>query len=214
MRIKQEIIKNKIVLIARGISESKIKDVARAVYDGGARFLEITFDQACPAALEETGRAISYVRSLDLEGFHVGAGTVMTIGQLDTAYENGAEFILSPNVDGDIVRRTKELGLVSIPGAYTPSEIAYAARLGADIVKVFPASIGGISYIKSIRGPLNHIPFMAVGGISEANIKDYLDNGCCSCGLGSNIIRRDLISSCRFDELTALVKKLISIVEG
>ena len=214
MQIKQEIISKKIVLIARGISEAQIKDVAKAVYDGGARFLEITFDQACPDTMMATGHAIYSVRSLDLEGFHVGAGTVMTMRQLETASENGAEFILSPNVDADIIRKTKDLGLVSIPGAYTPSEIAYAAKLGADIVKVFPASIGGISYIRSIRGPINHIPLMAVGGISESNIRDYLDNGCCSCGLGSNIVRRDLISSCKFDELTALVRKLVSIVEG
>ena len=210
MSIKEEIIKNRIVLIARGISKSQIVDVAEAIYRGGVRFLEITFNQASSSAAEDTGELIRKVRDLGLDGFHVGAGTVVTEDQLESAFQNGAEFILSPNTNVDIIRKTKELGLVSVPGAYTPSEIESAWEAGADIVKVFPASIGGIPYVHAIRGPLNNIPLMAVGGISESNIRDYLSNGYCSCGLGSNILRKDLIDSNDFDGLTGLVSKLVA----
>lgn len=210
MSIKDEIIKNKVVLIARGIDGSRICDVAKSIYEGGGRFLEITFNQASVSAAEDTGTLIKMVKALGLEGFHVGAGTVITSSQLEAAYKNGAEFILSPNVDVEIIRKTKELGLTSVPGAYTPSEIQNAFSAGADIVKVFPASLGGISYVRAIRGPLNNIPLMAVGGIDENNAKDFLANGYCSCGLGSNILKKDLIENGDYDSLTELVSRLIS----
>ena len=213
MGIKEEIIRNKVVLISRGIGGGRMKDMAKALYEGGARLLEITFNQSSPDAVKETGDAIASVCSLGLDGLHVGAGTVMTEEQLLAANDSGAEFILSPNVDTAIIRRTKELGLGSVPGAYTPTEIAEAWKAGADIVKLFPASIGGIAYLRAIRGPISHIPLMAVGGISEANIGEFLKNGCCSCGLGSNIVRKDLIEAGRYDELTALVRKLMEAAE-
>ena len=210
MSIKEEIIRNRIVLIARGIDSTQICDAARAVYQGGGRFLEITLNQASSSAAEDTGALIRMVRDLGLPEFHVGAGTVITESQLESVYDSGAEFILSPNTDPLIIKRTKELGLTSVPGAYTPSEIQYAWACGADIVKVFPASIGGIPYVHAIRGPLNNIPLMAVGGINENNAKEYLANGYCSCGLGSNILRKDLIENGDYDSLTELVRRLIS----
>ena len=210
MSIKEEIVRSRIVLIARGIDRTRICDVARAVYQGGGRFLEITFNQDSSSSAEDTGALIRMVRNLGLPGFHVGAGTVITESQLESAYDSGAEFILSPNTDPYIIKRTKELGLTSVPGAYTPSEIQCAWASGADIVKVFPASIGGIPYVHAIRGPLNNIPLMAVGGINENNAKEYLANGYCSCGLGSNILRKDLIENGDYDSLMELVSRLIS----
>ena len=210
MSIKEEIVRSRIVLIARGIDRTRICDVARAVYQGGGRFLEITFNQDSSSSAEDTGALIMMVRNLGLPGFHVGAGTVITESQLESAYDSRAAFILSPNTDPYIIKRTKELGLTSVPGAYTPSEIQCAWASGADIVKVFPASIGGIPYVHAIRGPLNNIPLMAVGGINENNAKEYLANGYCSCGLGSNILRKDLIENGDYDSLMELVSRLIS----
>lgn len=205
--------KNKIVAIARNIDPKDIVDAAQALYDGNIRMMEITFNQKSDRSIEDTTESIRLIRDKFNDKIVVGAGTVMTQLQLVKAYEAGAKFILSPNIDETIIKLTKQLGLVSIPGAFTPTEIVTAYQYGADFVKLFPAGSLGAGYVKNIMGPINFIPLMLVGGIDEQNMKDYLKIGITSFGLGSNILKSEYIKNRNFSAITELAKNYTSIIK-
>ena len=194
--------KNKLVAILRNVPREDIVQVADAVVrKGGIRLLEITFNQNREDAVEETTACIRKVKEYVMGDAMVGAGTVLTLEQLEAAYEAGAEFILSPNTDVAIIRRTKELGLGSVPGAMTPSEIVEAYQAGADIVKLFPAGDLSESYIRSVLAPVNHVPLMGVGDVNENNIRRLEDVGMMSFGLGSNIVDKTCVREKNWEEI-------------
>ena len=133
----EQIKKEKIIAIVRGISSDKMLDLGMAFRKGGIKCMEVTFDQSSKEGIEETLKSI---RLLAEKGgdLCVGAGTVMTVEQVRMAFEAGAKYIISPNVDERVIKETKKLGMVSIPGALTATEAAFAYECGADIVKIFP----------------------------------------------------------------------------
>lgn len=210
---KEWLMKNKLVAISRKVAKEDIKNTAKALYEGGIRSLEITFDQSNPNCIEETVRSIEIVREVIGERMMIGAGTVLNVEQAIAAAKAGASFVLSPDTNVKVIDKVKDLGLISVPGAMTPSEIMVAWNHGADIVKLFPAGILTLAYYKSIKGPISHVPLMAVGGVELENMKSFLDAGFCSCGIGSNIVRNDLIASKRFNDLTNLAKEYVSQIE-
>jgi len=172
--------------------------------------IEITFDQR--GAPEDTANAIRLVAQNYSGDVCVGAGTVMTTAQLAAAIAAGANYIISPNVNLEVIHETKRNGLVSIPGALTPSEIACAHENGADFVKVFPASAMGLEYIKAIRAPVSNIPLLAVGGITEGNIADYMAAGIVGFGIGSNIVKNQWVQQERYEEITRLAGAYLASV--
>lgn len=192
---------NRIVSISRQVYGENLLEAAKAIVEGGIKLLEITFDQADPNCLKLTADSISLVKKTLGDEICVGAGTVMTLDQAKAACDAGADFALAPNVDIKVIHEMKRLNMVAVPGALTPSEIATAYQEGADIVKVFPVANLGVSYLKAVRGPINHIPLMAVGGVSVENIKSFLDAGCSSAGIGSNIINKKRADAGKFDEI-------------
>lgn len=210
---KEWLMKNKLVAISRKVAKEDIKNTAKALYEGGIRSLEITFDQSNPNCIEETVRSIEIVREVMGERMMIGAGTVLNVEQAIAAAKAGASFVLSPDTNVKVIDKVKDLGLISVPGAMTPSEIMVAWNHGADIVKLFPAGILTLAYYKAIKGPISHVPLMAVGGVGLENMKSFLDAGFCSCGIGSNIVRNDLIASKRFNDLTNLAKEYVSQIE-
>lgn len=202
MTVLEQIKKERIITIIRGIAADDAIPVAQALCDGGLHLAEITFKQT-----EQPSVTADIIRTLKQHfgaKMRFGAGTVMTLEQLDAAYEAGAEFILSPNADTAIIRKTKSLGLVSIPGAFTPTEIAESYHAGADIVKVFPADSITPAYFQAIHGPLPHIPLSAVGGINLDNILDFLQAGACCVGIGSNIIDKRAIADKDYGKIYSL----------
>ena len=138
-----------------------------------------------------------------------GAGTVTTLEMLNLAKEAGAQFIVSPNTDEAIIRATVEKGMVSMPGALTPSEIVNAHNYGADFVKIFPVGNLGAEYIKAVRAPLNHIKLLAVGGVNEKNIGNFIKNGASSAGVGGNLVNKEWIANGEFDKITNLAKEFV-----
>ncbi|MGI6160641.1 MAG: bifunctional 4-hydroxy-2-oxoglutarate aldolase/2-dehydro-3-deoxy-phosphogluconate aldolase [Christensenellales bacterium] len=204
---------HKIIAIMRKLPPEQLIQTSQALYDGGIRLMEITFDQKGDPNV--TVESIKTLISHFGDKLLVGAGTVMSLEQLDMAYKAGAKYIISPDCNTAVIEKTKELGLVSMPGALTPTEIATAYNHGADIVKLFPAGVFGVDYVKAVRAPVSHVPLAAVGGITENNISDFIAAGISSFGLGSNIVRADLIKEGKFDEITALaalyVKKLEAV---
>ncbi len=203
---RKEIIKdieeNKIIVIMRGFSTEQLIRSVDAMEKGGIKLVEVTFDQRGVTSDDETAE---YIRALkeNFDGkLRIGAGTVMTEKQVELAYNAGAEFIISPDCYEPVIRKTRELGMVSIPGAFTPTEAANAHRFGADFVKLFPNSELKISYLKALIAPLSHVKFLAVGGVNHENMKDYLEAGAKGIGVATAIADKKAIFAEDYEEIT------------
>lgn len=204
--IIEKIEKNKIITIVRGISTEKIVPLAKAMYDGGIRLIECTYDASGSISDEETASNIELLVKYFGREMVVGAGTVLTEKQVELTKNAGGKFIISPDTNPDVIKKTKELGLVSIPGALTPTEIAIANKSGADFVKIFPIGSMGYNYIKDVKAPLSNVKILAVGGVDENNMKDYFDAGACGIGIASGIVKKKMIDDNDFKGITALAK--------
>ena len=136
-----------------------------------------------------------------------GAGTVTSLEMVELAHQAGAQFIVSPNTNEAVIRATVEKGMVSMPGAMTATEVLDAYSYGADFVKLFPIGNLGASYVKAICAPINHVPMLAVGGVNEKNIKEFLDAGAVGAGVGGNLVNKAWIAAGEFDKITALARE-------
>ena len=208
--IKQE----KLIAIVRGVSPELCMDVAQALYAGGFRLMEITFDQKKPDSWEATANAIRAVGNEYAGRMEIGAGTVVSEKLVELAADAGAKYIISPDTNVDVIKRTIKRGLVSIPGALTPTEIMTAYSAGADFVKLFPLADLGPAYVKAVRAPISHVPMMAVGGIHEKNLKMYLDLGLSGAGIGGNLVNSQWIKAKEFYKITEAAKVLTDIVKN
>lgn len=204
--VLNKILEGKIIAIVRGIPSDEVVGLAEALEKGGISCIEVTFDQSSQEKTQDTLKAISNIRQALGDKVCVGAGTVMTTQQVEAATAAGAEYMISPNTNAAVIKRTKELDKVSIPGAMTPSEVAEAYELGADIVKMFPAGVLGCAYIKAVKAPLKHIPVTAVGGVNPGNCTDFIRAGAVGVGVGGNLVSPQLVKEGRFDEITAIAK--------
>ena len=205
--------KEKLIAILRGVPKDKLIPLAEALYRGGVRALEVTFSHGAGCNPEETAEMIKLLTYSMGDRMHIGAGTVLTAREVELTKEAGGSFIISPNRDRAVIERTRELSMVSIPGALTPSEVVEAHSYGADFVKLFPVSTLGAEYVKAVRAPLPHTKLLAVGGINETNVGEYLKAGVCGFGVGSNIIDKKALDSGDFDAITRLSKKYVMAVK-
>lgn len=166
-----------LVAILRGITPAEIEPVCDALYEGGIRLLEITLNTA--NALESIDRAVKYTAGRQL----VGAGTVLKPEEVDQVAAHAGKFIISPNTDTAVIRRTKERGLVSIPGFFTPSEAFTAIAAGADYLKCFPGGRFGAGYIKDLKAVVPK-PIYVVGAVDRNNLATFFPL-CAGAGIGS-----------------------------
>ena len=204
----------KLIVIVRGCATEKLVPLAKAMYEGGVRLIEITYSANGSISDEDTARSIALL-SKELEGkMLVGAGTVLTEKQVELTKEAGGKFIISPNTDRAVIEKTRALSLVSMPGAFSPTEICDAYKYGADFVKLFPIAELPVSYVKAIRAPISHIPMLAVGGVDLNNIPEYLKVGICGFGIGSSITDKKMIEEGNFEGITALARKYVSLIKG
>jgi 2-dehydro-3-deoxyphosphogluconate aldolase/(4S)-4-hydroxy-2-oxoglutarate aldolase len=169
--------------ILRSADAAGLPAVARALTDGGITCLEVTLTtsgalDALAAIRDELGPEVA-----------VGAGTVITTGQAREALAAGAEFLVAPAVDADVIRDAAGRGIPCYPGAWTPTEVSTAWRAGAAAVKLFPASTGGPAHLRQLRAPLPDVPLVAVGGVGVDQARDYLDAGALAVGIGSPLLR-------------------------
>lgn len=193
---------NKIIAICRKVYGQDLMNLAQALLDGGVKLMEVTFDQADPDCITKTTTCISMLQEKFGDNMMFGAGTVLTKEQVQAAADAGARYIISPNVDPLVIGCTKELGLVSIPGAMTPSEIITAHNLGADIVKLFPAGTLGFRYIKDILAPISHVKLCATGGVTEETWGQYLDLNFVGAGISGRLCDKKCIAEGNFAEIT------------
>lgn len=212
-RLIEEIENEKIIVIVRGVERNKLIQIAEAMYRGGIKFLEITYSANGEVTDEETKENIRLLANHFGGRLHIGAGTVLTEKQAELTKQAGGEFVISPDTNPKVIKRTKELGMVSMPGALTPSEIQLAHISGADFVKLFPVSNLGIDYVRAVKAPLSHIRLLAVGGVDLSNIPGYLDIGVCGFGIGSNIVSGKLIGQNDYKGLEKLAEKYVSAVK-
>jgi 2-dehydro-3-deoxyphosphogluconate aldolase / (4S)-4-hydroxy-2-oxoglutarate aldolase len=205
---KLEVLKNgKLVAVIRGASSEQIIPIAQALKDGGVNALEITVETPKVCYL------IEKVKEEFGEEIIAGAGTVLDAETARAAIMSGAEFIFSPTVNEETIKMTKRYGVISIPGAFTPTEILTAYEHGADIIKVFPADTLGPDYFKHMKGPLPQIPLMPTGGVGLENLLHYLQAGAVAIGLGGALINPSkLISNQNYQELTGRAKQFVEIV--
>ena len=203
---------NKVMVICRGLYNEDLMKVVDALYAGGVRLAEVTFDQNDPDAVEKTSGAIRQLKE-KYPDMKVGSGTVTSVEQVKATKEAGGEFCLSPNVNVEVIKATKEEGFVSIPGALTPTEILQAHEAGADIVKIFPAGWLGLRYLKDIKGPINHVKFLAAAGVNEENFADYLKAGYCAAGISGRLLDKKVIEQQNYAELTRRAQVFTKIAE-
>ena len=211
---REEIIKdieeNKIIVIMRGFTTEELLKSVDAMEKGGIRLVEVTFDQTGKTSDEETAGCIRALKENFKGKLRIGAGTVMTEKQVELAFGAGAEFIISPDCYEPVIKRTRELGMVSIPGVFTPTEAANAHRFGADFVKMFPNSEVKVSYLKALVAPLSHIKFLAVGGVNHENMKEYLAAGAKGIGVATAIADKKAIAAGDYEEITRRAKLFTS----
>jgi 2-dehydro-3-deoxyphosphogluconate aldolase/(4S)-4-hydroxy-2-oxoglutarate aldolase len=204
---------HRLVVIARKVPVEQITPVAQALLDGGIALLEATFDQSSRDPLREAARLLSRLSETCGDRLCIGAGTVLSVEQVETAARAGARYIVSPNTNQAVIEATKRLGLVSIPGAMTPTEILNACSYGADIVKLFPADNLGYAYIRNIRAPLCHVPLLATGGVNPETIPKFFDAGVEAVGTGVSIIRSDLLQNGDYDAMSRLARAHVAAIK-
>lgn len=182
------------------------KPLAEALVEGGLPCAEVTFRTA---AAEEAIR----IMTTEYPDMFVGAGTVLTIEQVNKAVVAGAKFIVSPGFDPEIVDYCLNNHIPVFPGVITPSEVAQAVKRGMKIVKFFPAEqFGGVATIKALAAPYTDLKFMPTGGVNAKNLKDYLGfKKIIACG-GSWMVKGDLVKAGKFDEIKAMTKEAVALV--
>jgi 2-dehydro-3-deoxyphosphogluconate aldolase/(4S)-4-hydroxy-2-oxoglutarate aldolase len=189
-----------LVAIVRLDSAGELVAVARAIAAGGVSIVEFTM--TTPGALrtiEESSKAFG-------GDVLIGAGTVLDAVTARAAILSGAEFIVAPTLNPEVVEICHRYDKVVVPGAYTPTEILTAWELGADIVKLFPAEAGGPAYVKAVQAPLPQVKLMAVGGVSLETAAAFIRAGAVALGVGSNLVNKKAVAEGRFEELTATAR--------
>jgi 2-dehydro-3-deoxyphosphogluconate aldolase / (4S)-4-hydroxy-2-oxoglutarate aldolase len=206
MRPLDHILNNQIIAIIRGAEPEEIINIVEALHAGGVRTLEITINS--PDALS----VIERVSSRFEEELLIGAGTVLDAETARSAILAGAKFIISPTLNIGVIRTTRRYGCVSIPGAFTPTEILNAYEAGGEIIKVFPAILGA-AYFNEIRGPLSQIPLMPTGGVTLENIQAFKMAGAVAFGIGSALVdSKQSVTDDYLKQLSNRAKALVSAV--
>ena len=198
--------KHQLMVAVRTETPEDAYRAATACVEGGIRFIEITFSVR---GADEVIRRLSADKRVT-----VGAGTILSILDARKALKAGASYLVSPSFDEEVVKFAKKEGVISIPGACTPTEIYRAHKAGADIIKLFPfIEIGGLGFLKAVRGPLPFVRYMLCGGANLDNVSKYLSADAAGILIGSAIIRRDLVAVKDWSAIAGLAGSFVRKVE-
>ena len=189
--------------------EGVLPSIAEALLEGGASLLELKYDIGDLDRTNEASEAVMLLKSQFGDELHVGVGGIFTKAQVRLAVSAGAEFISSPDSNADIINETLAAGLVSLPGAMTPTEITLANRCGADYVRFFPAGTAGEPYFKAIHPSIKHVKLIVSGGVTLENYKRFLISGAFGAAVGQNIINDRFLSVGNYQGITNVAKQYI-----
>ena len=205
-QVLDRIVECGIVAIVRGQSDDLILKAIEAALAGGINVIEVTF--TVPNALQIIEKLAGQLSS----DVVLGAGTVLTPEKAASAIDAGAQFIVSPNTDVSVIETAKARGVPVCPGALTPTEVVTAWQAGADVIKIFPASVMGPKYLKDLHGPLPDVPFMPTGGVNLSTAREYLENGAVALGVGGDLINKKLMDEGNFAEITNRARQFKQII--
>lgn len=196
-----------IVAVIRAESGEKLVDVAEALLAGGVDVMEVTF--TVPKAVQVLEKVADKLGKRVL----LGAGTVLDPETCRAAFLAGAEFIVSPTVNVQVIEMCKRYSKLVMPGALTPTEVVTAWQAGADIVKIFPSEITGPKYLKALHGPLPQIRLMPTGGVNLETATDFLKAGACALGVGSSLVDPKLVAAGDLKKIESLAKQYQQVVK-
>lgn len=200
------ILDKKIIAIIRLESSDRLIKIAESLMDGGINIIEFTVPT--PNSIEMINQACNHFDDQVI----IGAGTVLDPETARVAILAGAQFIVTPTLNLEVIKLCHRYGKPVIPGALTPTEILSAWEAGADVIKVFPVSLGGPEYIRAIKAPLPQVRIAAVGGVSSNNAAEYLRAGAVALGVGGKLVDKDAIEREDWASLTLEARKLVTIV--
>ena len=195
-----------IVAVVRSPDSQQLVEVVRALTDGGVTVAEITM--TVPNALD----VLRQVRQALGERVLLGAGTILDAETARAALLAGAEYLVSPTLNLDVIRLCRRYDKLVMPGAFTPTEILTAWEAGADIVKVFPADVVGPAYLKAVRAPLPQVRLMPTGGVDLTTAADFLRAGACCLGVGGHLVDPKVVAAREFDRIRDLARRYAAVV--
>ena len=197
-----------VVAVIRAQSKDQLLEIGKALLDGGVPAIEVTMS---------TPKAIAGIEMLaDKYGDHavVGVGTVVDAATCADAIHAGAQFVVSPAFDPEIVATTKRYGKISIPGAFTPTEILRAWTAGADVVKVFPSTTLGPGYFRDVLAPLPQIRLTPTGGVDQKNVGEWIKAGAVFVGAGSSLVTKDAMAKGDWESITGNAKAFVEAIKA
>jgi 2-dehydro-3-deoxyphosphogluconate aldolase/(4S)-4-hydroxy-2-oxoglutarate aldolase len=194
-----------VVAVLRADSSAELLDVAGALREGGVVAIEVTM--TTPGALKVIEEATAKMKDSI-----IGVGTVLDPETARAAILAGAEYIVSPTLHLGVIELAKRYGKIVMPGAFTPTEILTAWQTGADVVKVFPASVGGPAYFKDVKGPLPQVRLMPTGGVDLTTTGAFIKAGACAVGAGSAMVDKKAVTAGKFDVITETARKFVEEV--
>jgi len=204
----QRVLDSGIVAVVRSPDSQQLVEVARALADGGVSVVEITM--SVPNALD----VLRQVRQALGERVLLGAGTVLDPETARAVLLAGAEYIVTPTLNLDVIRLCQRYDKLIMPGAFTPTEILTAWEAGEDIVKVFPAEVVGPAFFKAVRGPLPQVRLMPTGGVDLTTAAAFLKAGACCLGIGSQLVEPKAVAERDFERIRDLARQYAAIVKN
>jgi len=202
----RHVLDNGIVAVVRSHDSQQLVEVVRALADGGVTVAEITM--TVPGALD----VIKQARTALGDRVLLGAGTILDPETARAAFLAGAEYIVSPTLNLEVIKMCQRYDKLVMPGAFTPTEILTAWEAGADIVKVFPADVVGPAFFKAIKGPLPQIRVMPTGGVDLTTAAAFLKAGACCLGVGSQLVEPKAVAERDFDRIRDLARQYVTLV--
>lgn len=203
----EQIATGRLVAILRGDFGGRESELVAVLHEAGLTAVEVTLNS--PGALTIIEKLATQFGTQ----MAVGAGTVLTVADVEQAAASGACFIVSPNRNAAVIAATKRLGLVSLPGCFTPSEIVEALDAGADALKIFPANTLGPGYVKALRAPLNQVRLVPTGGVTPAKAREYFAAGAWAVGIGSELVGKEVLQAGNFELLQRRAAEFVSAMK-
>lgn len=208
MNIRKIMKENPLLAIMRNVPVEVTLDYVQAVVDGGVRFFEVALNSKEPL------RQIRMMREHFKDEIYVGAGTATTVDRAKAAMEAGAQFLLSPSADEEVLAYSQSEEISLLPGVLTPSDVSRCVKYGFTTLKLFPAGDMPRGYIKSLKGPFDGTEYIAIGGVSCENIHEFFEDGYLGVGLGSNLIPKDVMAAGDLTRGSAYVAEMMSRIRG
>jgi len=205
-KLLKQILASGIIAIIRLDESEPIYELGTTLFSAGVNAIEVTI--GTPNVLEE-------INKLSLHGgMIVGVGSVVDVKQAEDAIAAGAEYVVTPVTKREVINYCHQKAKPIFSGAYTPTEIEQAYSWGADVVKLFPAAIGGLPYFKAVKAPMPHIPIMPTGGITLDNMSSWLDAGAVCLGVGGSLVNRDLVTKRDFRKIGQHAEEMVKIIRS